>query len=105
MPIGNLGTPYSGSLNGNGFTINNLYENMSTSASGGLFGATSSTAVIQNVGLTNASLSIVTAANDNALLVADNGGEIINSYVTNGTITNSGLGGTGSGSLGFVSGY
>ena len=60
VPVGTtVGTSatnaFTGSLEGAGYTINNLYINIRTTITrGGLFGQTSSTSVIQNVGMTDA---------------------------------------------------
>ncbi|WZL72511.1 GLUG motif-containing protein [Clostridiaceae bacterium 35-E11] len=51
-PIGNLESPFSGSYNGKGYEISNLYINGNTSDMG-LFGITVSTSKISNVILTN----------------------------------------------------
>ena len=55
-PIGNSSTRFSGSYNGDGYTINSLFINRSTSNIG-LFGYigvdSTSTTTIQNLGLTN----------------------------------------------------
>ena len=55
-PIGNIGTAFSGSYDGNGKTINGLYINRSAEDYLGLFGIISSTSSIQNVEMTNSNI-------------------------------------------------
>ena len=52
-PIGNSSTPFTGTFNGNSYTISNLFINLPTTDNVGLFGYTSG-ATIENVGLVNA---------------------------------------------------
>ena len=85
-PIGNNATPFSGTLNGNSYTISNLFINLPTTNGVGLFGSTSG-ATIENVGLVNAD---VMGQNAVGGLVGYNlSSSIDNSYVT-GSVSGSG---------------
>ena len=55
-PIGNNSTPFTGTFNGNSYTISNLFINLPTTNDVGLFGYTSG-ATIENVGLVNANIT------------------------------------------------
>jgi filamentous hemagglutinin family protein len=81
IPIGNATTPFAGSLNGAGVSIDGLKIN-SSSTYVGLFGFIGSTGIVQNVGLTNVS---VTGGNFVGGLAGQNDGNIYQSFVT-GTI-------------------
>jgi hypothetical protein len=85
-PIGSSSTPFTGSLNGNGFTISDLTINLPSADGVGLFADTSASAVINDVDLTNVN---ITGYNDTAALVG----------INNGTITSSTASGTVTGSL------
>ena len=86
MPIGSAQSPFSGSLNGQGFAINDLTIN-SSAAYVGLFGTIAQAGSAKNVGITNIDL---TAAGWNGpgdyahvgALAGINYGTITNSYVT-----------------------
>ncbi len=83
--VGSVATPFTGVLNGLGNTLSDF--SVSAAGSGaGMFAATSNTAVIRNLGLTNVS---VTGGNNVGALVGSNGGQIFNSYTT-GTVSGSG---------------
>jgi hypothetical protein len=56
-PIGSLATPFTGSLDGQGHVIRNLYINRPGYDAIGLFGYASSAATISNVGLESGSVS------------------------------------------------
>ena len=60
-PIGNSSTRFTGSYDGNGHTIDSLFINRPTSSRIGLFGRigvdSNSTTTIQNLGLTNVSIT------------------------------------------------
>ena len=95
-PIGTTAIPYTGQFDGLNNIISNLsITNTTPNTSLGLFGAISSTAVIQNVNLNNVTIS-QTADNSGtsiyigSLVGLNNGGTIINSSVTNPVITASG---------------
>ena len=91
--LGNNSTAYSGNFDGQNYTINNFF-----SAQNGLFGALASTGVIQNVGLTNATVTLTNASTNNygssfGLLVGNNAGMVMNAFAT-GTISNTDTGGS-----------
>ena len=80
VPIGNSETPYTGTFNGRGFSINGLNIQMaSTTANSGLFAQTSAGSTIENVGLTNVD---VRGGFEVGGLVGNNLGTINNAYVT-----------------------
>ena len=82
VPIGNSGTPFTGSFDGGypSFTINGLYINDPAADDAGLFGTTDN-AAIQNVGLN--SVSIAAGDRVGALVAVTNGNTtIIDSYAT-----------------------
>jgi len=115
VPVGNgplYGTTnFSGTFDGQGHTINGLVINLPSANYVGLFGYTSLTSAIRNVGLAGGSVSGTTGVGG---LVGSNNGTISNSYATckvsggnsyvgglvgfnNGTISNSYATGTVSG--------
>lgn len=55
-PIGTDAAPFTGSYDGNGFTISNLKINAPTEDYQGLFGELSSGAVVKNVGVVNCTI-------------------------------------------------
>ena len=55
-PIGNSSTPFTGTFNGNNYTISDLFINLPTTNDVGLFGYTWG-AIIENVGLLNANIT------------------------------------------------
>ena len=77
--------PFNATFEGNGHVISNLFINRTgnTSQHAGLFGYTGSSAVIRNVGVKDASVSLT---NQGGILVGDNRGTITASW-TSGTIT------------------
>jgi filamentous hemagglutinin family protein len=83
-PIGNAGTNFTGAFDGQNFTINYLF-----STQNGMFGTTGNSAVIQNLGLTNANISISNASlRDYGILVGTNAAYISNSYTTGSIVNN-----------------
>lgn len=73
VPIGSVTAPFTGSLNGQGYTIDNLYINRSNSASDapspttisiGLFSQTAEPAIIQNLGMTNVDINYITTTSN-----------------------------------------
>ncbi|HEY9165351.1 MAG TPA: GLUG motif-containing protein [Candidatus Kryptonia bacterium] len=56
-PIGNSSTPFSGSYDGQGHTIDSLHISRTGSNYQGLFGTLGSSAVVESLGVTNASVS------------------------------------------------
>ncbi len=83
-PIGNATTQFTGSYNGQGFTINGLYINRSGSNYIGLFGVTNSNSTISNLGVTNVDVT----GNDavSGLLGQNSNSTVQNSYST-GTVS------------------
>ena len=80
-------TQFTGSLDGNGYIISNLYAYVKASATayGGLFGVTGSGAEIKNLGLTNIYINSYSSSLSFSYgggLVGENRGAIINSYAT-----------------------
>ncbi len=90
-PIGNYSTRFTGSFDGGGHTITGLTVYRPSTDFVGLFGYTSSTAIISSVGLIGGS---VTGNNYTGGLVGDNyGGSITNSYSTGAVKGSSFIGG------------
>ena len=93
MPVG-VATRFTGSLDGNGHSITNLYVYVSTSgnAFGGLFGVAGNSAEIKNLGLTNIYINASSSSKSfGGGLVGTSSGTIINSYTTGSvTVSNSG---------------
>jgi filamentous hemagglutinin family protein len=92
LPIGNLQNEFTGSLNGQGFAINNLTINPNSSVAYiGLFGAIGHGGSVENLGISNISLTATNWAGSGdyahvGALAGLNQGTISNSYAT-GTIT------------------
>ncbi|MDD3815990.1 MAG: GLUG motif-containing protein [Desulfocapsaceae bacterium] len=82
-PIGTIATPFSGSLDGQGYEISGLVISRETEDNIGLFGVTGLGSEIKNIGVV-----AVTIAGDDIVgaLVGDNQGTITDSYST-GTFT------------------
>lgn len=78
-PVGDNTTPFTGSLDGNGFVISDLTINRSTEQYVGLFGVIADGATIENVYLENADVTGGTAV---GILAGSNNGDIIDSYST-----------------------
>ncbi len=80
IPIGNSSSPFTGTFNGNNYTISNLFINLPSMNDVGLFGQTSG-ATIENVGLVNAT---ITGQNNVGGLAGSsyNSSSIDNSYAT-----------------------
>ncbi|WP_308922176.1 YDG domain-containing protein [Janthinobacterium sp. J1-1] len=118
VPVGaSTGTPFTGTFDGTGHVISGLVINRPGTNSAGLFGATSSTAIVRNVGLEGGS---ITGMDATGALVGSNLGRVSGSYstasvtggtqvgglvgsnLTGGTVTNSYASGavTGTGTLG-----
>ncbi|MGS0744157.1 YDG domain-containing protein [Glaciimonas sp. GG7] len=79
MPIGTAVTPYTGVFDGLGHAISNLTINRPSAYSVGLFGSTSSTAVIRSVGLIGGSVSGFEYV---GALIGHNDGTVRNNYST-----------------------
>jgi hypothetical protein len=84
-PIGSYGSPFNGTLDGNGKTISNLTINRSTTDYVGMFGIAGQYAKIQNVKLEN---TTITGKQYTGGLVGTNAGSITNSCAT-GAVTGS----------------
>lgn len=96
-PVGDNSTPFTGSLDGNGYTISNLSINRMAETNVGLFGVIDEGATIENVLLESASIS---GASQIGVLAGVNNGDIIRSYSTgsvNGTVDVGGLVGVNNG--------
>jgi hypothetical protein len=78
-PIGDNSTPFTGSLDGNGFTISELTINRPTEEYVGLFGVIDAGATVENVYIESAG---VTGENEVGVLAGSNNGDILNSYTT-----------------------
>ncbi len=78
-PIGNSSDPFHGSFNGNGHTISNLTVNLPATNNVGLFGVTSNSTEISNLGLVNVS---ITGQQYVGSLAGQNYGSISSSYTT-----------------------
>lgn len=104
VPIGSQSAPFTGTLNGNGFTISNLTIQQSPTNDIGLFGATDSNAVIKFVILKNVNINTSDKENVGAI-VGYNQGTIENS-LAEGTVKGKnsvgGLVGYNSGNITFL---
>jgi prepilin-type N-terminal cleavage/methylation domain-containing protein len=78
-PIGNNATSFTGQFDGNGLVIKNLTINRPSTNYQGLFGYTSSTAKLMNIGLENVNVTGYTCTGG---LVGENDGIITSSYST-----------------------
>src|ERR1700722_5738176 len=79
VPIGSGSAGFSGSFDGLGHTISGLTMNLPAASNVGLFGSTSSAAVVQNVGLVGSS---VYGSINVGGLIGINEGAVRNSYAT-----------------------
>lgn len=87
---------YAGMFDGNGHVITNLYINGATVAKQALFAELSAAGTVKNLGIKNSSVTMTTAKKVNnaraALLVGyNNGGAILNCYVTDSYVTTNGV--------------
>ena len=78
-PIGNANNPFNTIFNGNHYTISNLTIDSPDSDNVGLFGTTTRTAEIRNVGLL--SVTKIAGRNNVGGLIGSNQGKVIGSYV------------------------
>ena len=85
-PIGDGTTGFTGTFDGGGFTISNLYINRTSADNTALFGVTGADSKVQNLGLLEAYVKGRTLVGG---LVGDNSSTITNCYAT-GTVTGSG---------------
>ena len=86
VPIGSNNANFTGSFDGSGHTISGLTINLPASFNVGLFGYTSASSAIQNVGLLGGS---VAGGGNTGELVGNLGGTLNNSYAT-GDVTGTG---------------
>jgi hypothetical protein len=104
-PIGNDTTQFTGSYDGQDHTISGLYINRSSTAYLGLFGYASSGATIQDLGLTNASITVSSPPSFTYIgtIAGRNYGTISGSYatgsVTGGNHYNGGIAGRNVGTI------
>ncbi|MEA1671883.1 MBG domain-containing protein [Nitrospirillum sp. BR 11163] len=99
IPLGSPSTPFSGTYDGQGHAIDGLTINYGGGSNTyiGLFGGNSGT--LNNIALTNAAITVTNAdSHVGALVGANNGGHIVNAYVT-GTLNFQGGGGYGVGGI------
>jgi filamentous hemagglutinin family protein len=99
IPIGSFGNNFTGTFNGQGYTISNLTINLPSSSYVGLFGELSSTGLVENVGVVGGSVSGFFEVGG---LVGGIFGTIKDSYATDAVTGNSYVGGLVGGSSGFV---
>lgn len=85
-PVGTSGEPFTGSLNGDGFTISNLFINRPSSSNVGLFGYLQSGASIVNVQLLNVD---ITAQSNTGSLVGVLASSSIENSSSTGIVTGS----------------
>jgi hypothetical protein len=90
MAIGGTSTPFTGSYDGGGYTISRLQLSANIGENQGLFGRTSTSAVLRNVALTGVSIS---AARTVGGIAGRNSGTIQNCYVGGSLSTNTEYGG------------
>ena len=84
-PIGSSGSEFSGTFDGNGHTISNLYINNTTDSEAGLFGRTYAS-TISDIGIMDAVVTTTSQTDYTGILVGFNSGVIENSYST-GSVT------------------
>ena len=78
-PIGNANNPFNAIFEGNHYTISNLTISSSSNDNVGLFGTTTRTAEIRNVGLL--SVTKIAGRNNVGGLIGSNQGKVVGSYV------------------------
>ena len=78
-PIGNANNPFNTIFNGNHYTISNLTISSPDSDNVGLFGTTTRTAEIRNIGLL--SVTKIAGRNNVGGLIGSNQGKVVGSYV------------------------
>ncbi|QOX79682.1 hypothetical protein FY034_12260 [Trichlorobacter lovleyi] len=96
VPVGSATTPFTGTLNGNGYAIRQLTINAQGNDNVGLFGYTGAASAISRVGM---SASTVTGRNSVGSLAGNNNGTISNCYAEQSNVTGNGDGSSGSGGL------
>ncbi len=91
VPIGTMGNPFTGSLDGRGYKISHLFINRSDTKYQGLFGCVDTGGVVENVGLENEN---VTGQHYTGGLVGyNNFGTVYNCYSTGSVSGSSDVGG------------
>ncbi len=96
---------FTGTFDGNGYTISNLRHRNNAFANVGLFGALAKGGRIENIGLVAVDIRVTTGGQSSSgALVGSNYGEIVNSYVIGGSIQSAGgsLGGLVGRNLGTI---
>ncbi|HOI74492.1 MAG TPA: filamentous hemagglutinin N-terminal domain-containing protein [Syntrophales bacterium] len=78
-PIGDVSNPYTGTFEGLGHTISNIYIKNRQVSSGGLFGAVGTSGEVRNVRLSGGT---ITGSGSLGALVGRNFGKVINSHST-----------------------
>ena len=87
-PIGGFNNPFTGTFDGDSFTISNLYSNINGTNTTyiGLFGAVGTRGIVQNIGLLNAYVTGTGIGTSNVIIGGivgyNNNGNIRNSYAT-----------------------
>ena len=87
-PIGDLNNPFTGTFDGDSFTISNLYSNINGTNTTyiGLFGAVGTRGIVQNIGLLNAYVTGTGIGTSNVIIGGivgyNNNGNIRNAYAT-----------------------
>lgn len=105
LPVGDWGIEFSGSLNGNGYSITNLYINRPTTDRQALIGYTSNGAVIQNLGMENVQITAQRYAGGLVGVLVGADSFIRNSFVTGSIVlVNGEVMGSGQFAGGLVSG-
>lgn len=85
-PVGSLSNPFTGTLNGNGYTIANL-SLTTPSSDAGLFGYMVAPALISNVHLKNVNIQGGTSGDGVGGLVGEKGGGTVSRCSVSGTVT------------------
>lgn len=105
LPVGDWGSEFSGTLNGNGYSISNLFINRPTSDRQALIGYTTNGAVIQNLGMENVQITAQRYAGGIVGVLNGADSVIRNSFVTGSiTLVFGDVGGSGQFAGGIVSG-
>jgi hypothetical protein len=100
QPIGTSDAPFTGTLDGQGYGISDMFISRSDESAVGLFGAVDAGGVIQNVRMLNANVAADWAVGG---LIGENRGDVRNSYAA-GTVTGADcVGGLVGGNAGDVS--
>ncbi len=81
-PVGNSGTPFVGTLDGQGFVISDLFINTDALIRIGLFGQTSAAFEVHDIGLEDVDITTASTISRAGALVGINAGTISRSYST-----------------------